>query len=58
MRAEQAPEPAAGVAPSAGPALIGALAPDFSLPAAGGGRVTLAEKRGGPVVLVFFRGTW
>lgn len=33
-------------------------APAFSLPAAGGGEVALADFAGRPVVLIFFRGTW
>jgi hypothetical protein len=34
----------------------GSSAPDFSLPAAGGGTVTLSSYRGRPVVLAFLRG--
>lgn len=34
---------------------VGAKAPDFTLPAAGGGAVTLSEAlKEGPVVLVFY----
>ncbi len=35
---------------------VGTEAPDFTLPDAGGGQVTLSELRGSPVVLVFLRG--
>lgn len=41
---------------SAGHPGIGDLAPDFTLPATGGGTVTLSEFRGTPVVLVFYPG--
>lgn len=38
---------------------LGAEAPDFELPAAGGGTVRLSSFRGrSPVVLIFFRGAW
>lgn len=37
---------------------IGSVPPDFTLPAVGGGEVTLSELRDQPVVLVFFRGSW
>lgn len=33
---------------------VGQVAPDFSLPATGGGTVTLSELRGKPVVLFFY----
>jgi len=37
----------------------GDIAPDFTLPDAGGGKVTLSELlRNGPVVLSFYRGGW
>jgi peroxiredoxin Q/BCP len=35
---------------------VGAPAPDFTLPQAGGGDVTLSGYRGRPVVLAFLRG--
>jgi len=35
---------------------LGSEAPDFTLPAIGGGEVTLSALRGKPVVLVFLRG--
>jgi len=35
---------------------VGASAPDFELPSAGGGTVSLSSFRGRPVVLVFLRG--
>ena len=34
----------------------GSPAPDFTLPRAGGGEVSLASYRGRPVVLAFLRG--
>lgn len=34
---------------------IGQQAPDFTLPAAAGGHLSLAEFRGRPVLLVFLR---
>jgi peroxiredoxin Q/BCP len=37
---------------------FGQPAPDFSLPAAGGGQVQLAELRGRDVVLVFYCYDW
>jgi hypothetical protein len=38
---------------------IGERAPDFTLPRADGGIVSLAEaRRAGPVVIVFYRGHW
>ena len=38
---------------------LGVKVPDFSLPRAGGGTVSLAEQRqSGPVVLIFYRGHW
>jgi hypothetical protein len=38
---------------------IGATAPDFDVPRAGGGTVSLARARTrGPVVIVFYRGHW
>ena len=36
----------------------GTPAPDFTLPAAEGGKLHLADLRGGWVVLYFLRGTW
>lgn len=38
---------------------VGAEAPGFELPRATGGTFSLADARkGGPVVLVFYRGSW
>lgn len=38
---------------------VGDLAPDFTLEALGGGRVTLSDYRGRKnVILVFYRGHW
>ncbi len=38
---------------------IGDFVPDFTLPRAGGGVVSLAETREtGPVALIFYRGHW
>jgi hypothetical protein len=37
---------------------VGAKAPDFELPAAGGQKVSLRGVRGKNVVLVFYRGYW
>ncbi len=37
---------------------LGRTAPDFTLPTSAGGSYTLSEHGDGPVVLVFFRGTW
>jgi len=37
---------------------LGDMAPDFTLPAVDGSEVTLSDLRGGPVVLIFFRGAW
>ena len=38
---------------------IGDVAPDFTLPRAGGGTVSLESARvSGPVVLIFYRGHW
>jgi hypothetical protein len=38
---------------------VGQPAPDFTLPSAAGGQVSLAELRArGPVVLSFYRGRW
>ena len=38
---------------------VGQMAPDFTLPDAGGRPVSLAELRArGPVVLSFYRGRW
>jgi AhpC/TSA family protein len=37
-------------------AAAGSLAPDFTLPRAGGGEVALSSYRGRPVVLAFLRG--
>jgi hypothetical protein len=40
-------------------ARVGQAAPDFTLPNAGGGSVSLAQLRArGPVVLSFYRGRW
>ena len=37
----------------------GRIAPEFDLPVAGGGRAQLSELRSaGPVLVVFYRGTW
>ena len=45
--------------PAAAALRTGSLAPDFSLPALGGGIVTLSRLvLNGPVVLVFYRGSW
>lgn len=38
------------------PIRVGAAAPDFALPAAGGGRVSLSEHRGEAVLLYFSMG--
>ncbi len=40
----------------AGPIEVGEAAPNFSLPAAGGGEVSLADYRGSPVLLYFSMG--
>ena len=46
-------------APTADPGIApGQRVPDFTLPDVAGGTFRLADHRGGPVVLVFFRGTW
>ena len=37
---------------------IGAQAPAFELPELDGGTLTLEERLGAPVVLVFYRGSW
>ena len=38
---------------------IGDVAPDFTLPRAGGGTVSLAATRSaGPVAIIFYRGHW
>lgn len=39
-----------------GPIKVGEPAPDFSLPAAGGGKVSLADYRGSSVLLYFSMG--
>jgi hypothetical protein len=39
-----------------GPVAIGATAPDFSLPAASGGEVSLSDYRGSSVLLYFSMG--
>jgi peroxiredoxin len=45
--------------PAAAALRTGSQAPDFSLPALGGGIVTLSRMvLNGPVVLVFYRGSW
>jgi hypothetical protein len=62
----RSPEPmdirtnAYGASRSAPDALeIGDTAPDFTLPRAGGGALSLADLRGsGPVALIFYRGHW
>jgi peroxiredoxin len=36
--------------------ITGSLAPDFTLPSATGGEITLSSFRGRPVVLAFLRG--
>ena len=46
------------VVPSASGPAIGAPAPDFALRDQSGGLVRLAELRGAPVLLVFYRGHW
>lgn len=64
--ASRSPEPldirtnAYGASRSAPDALrIGDRAPDFTVPRAGGGIVSLAEAREtGPVVVIFYRGHW
>lgn len=49
----------AAAEPPAAPIEVGSIAPDFTLPAAGGGTRTLSQVAGKkPVVLVFFRGVW
>lgn len=55
--AETAKLVASGIA---GQALaVGETAPDFTLPAAGGGTVTLSERLAeGPAVVAFYRGVW
>jgi hypothetical protein len=46
-------------APARSETAVGREAPDFTLEAVGGGRLTLAAQRGrSATVLVFFRGTW
>ena len=38
---------------------IGDTVPDFTVPRAGGGKVSLADaRRSGPVALIFYRGHW
>lgn len=38
---------------------LGDVAPDFTVPRAGGGTVALSEaRRNGPVALIFYRGHW
>ncbi len=38
---------------------IGDTAPDFELPRAGGGQVSMVQRRAnGPVAIVFYRGHW
>ena len=62
----RSPEPvditisAYGASRSAPEALtIGEVAPDFVLPRAGGGTVSLTRaRREGPVVILFYRGHW
>jgi cytochrome oxidase Cu insertion factor (SCO1/SenC/PrrC family) len=39
-----------------GPIKVGATAPDFSAPAASGGKVSLSDYRGSPVLLYFSMG--
>jgi cytochrome oxidase Cu insertion factor (SCO1/SenC/PrrC family) len=39
-----------------GPITVGAVAPDFSLPSASGGRESLSDYRGKPVLLYFSMG--
>jgi hypothetical protein len=41
---------------SGGPVAVGATAPDFSLPAASGGEVSLSDYRGSSVLLYFSMG--
>ncbi len=44
--------------PSAAGPVLGAAAPDFALAAPDGRTVRLADFRGGPLLLVFYRGHW
>ncbi len=37
---------------------VGQVPPEFDLPSASGGKMTLASLRGKNVVLVFYRGHW
>ena len=38
---------------------IGEFAADFTVPLSGGGNATLSQlRRGGPVVIIFYRGHW
>lgn len=37
---------------------VGQVPPDFDLPSASGGKLSLASLRGKNVVLVFYRGHW
>jgi hypothetical protein len=46
------------VVPRASGPAIGAPAPDFALLDQGGKRVALADLRGAPLLLVFYRGHW
>ena len=46
------------VVPRASGPAIGAAAPDFALPDQSGRIVRLADLRGAPVLLVFYRGHW
>jgi hypothetical protein len=46
------------VVPSASGPAIGASAPDFALRDQSGAIIRLAEQRGAPVLLVFYRGHW
>jgi hypothetical protein len=47
-----------GLPGAAGAPRVGQLAPDFALTDHRGRTVRLADLRGGPVVLVFYRGFW
>jgi cytochrome oxidase Cu insertion factor (SCO1/SenC/PrrC family) len=42
--------------PTNAPIMVGDVAPDFTLPAASGGEVSLSDYRGSPVLLYFSMG--
>lgn len=46
--------PASADAPAPVKLAVGDMAPDFDLPAAGGGRISLADLRGAPAILWFY----